>query len=397
MSSVIGLAEDSIARPVRRGQRRDHRRSRPGPAGRPWRGVPRGSGGRPFPCVRRGSASLLPTIGGYEAAGITEGLRVALGPDVPILGGGSSPEDPAAALGTTESRQIVGDAIPRIRSRSCCSRATSTSRSASRRAGAGSVRSGSSPGPAPTACWRSMAGLQSSSTSGTWDWGSRPSAIRRCSNNRARRVLPPDAVQLRSGDRPRAVLRDRAPGFDRPDTTAGTEQIFDGARASMASALAGSRPDERPTPRSCTPARRRFLLGTRAGHEVEVVTCGAATSRRRVLPPRRDRPDRPIGRSHPVPQRDIVSCPARRLVGHDGRGSDRSARGESPRAAAPPDGGERPPPGGVPGLNAAVGRVIFNDLDQERRQVAGALANVARSRSSTALSPWREVGHRGPP
>jgi hypothetical protein len=55
-------------------------------------------------------------------------------------------------------------------------------------------------------------------------------------------------------------------------TTAGTEQIFEGTRASVSTALAAypaGRTPEAALIYSC--ATRRFLLGTRAGHEVELV------------------------------------------------------------------------------------------------------------------------------
>jgi hypothetical protein len=50
----------------------------------------------------------LPMVGGYDSRAVLDGLRAALGPHIPILGGGASPEDPAASIGVTESRQIVG-------------------------------------------------------------------------------------------------------------------------------------------------------------------------------------------------------------------------------------------------------------------------------------------------
>jgi len=39
---------------------------------------------------------VMAAIGGYEPARLLDGLRAALGPDVPILGGGAAPEDPTA-------------------------------------------------------------------------------------------------------------------------------------------------------------------------------------------------------------------------------------------------------------------------------------------------------------
>src|SRR6185503_522547 len=110
MSSVIGLAEDSVALAVFAADTVEI-----------TAGLGRNLAEDPVAAARaavdqaRGKATspprlciALPMVGGYDSEAIFDGLRGALGPDVPVLGGGSSPEDPAASIGATQSRQIVG-------------------------------------------------------------------------------------------------------------------------------------------------------------------------------------------------------------------------------------------------------------------------------------------------
>ena len=172
------------------------------------------------------------------------------------------------------SHQIVDDEVRRgRRSRSCSSRARSTSRSGSRPAGEASVLAGWSLGRRWRASTRSTGGQRWRSSSATSAWGSRrsrtrwPSSrcrIRRPSTFEPRRArMPPPGCVAFFGTVPE--------GSTVQITTAGTEQIFEGARASVASALARYPAGRSPTAAllySCT--TRRFLLGTRAGHEVEL-------------------------------------------------------------------------------------------------------------------------------
>jgi len=53
---------------------------------------------------------VMPTVAGREADQILDGLREALGPGIPIIGGGASPEDPSMP-GATVSQQIAGDIV----------------------------------------------------------------------------------------------------------------------------------------------------------------------------------------------------------------------------------------------------------------------------------------------
>ena len=96
-------------------------------------------------------------------------------------------------------------------------------------------------------------------------------------------------------------------------TMAGTDQIFEGAKASIADALArfpsGVQPDGALL-FSC--ATRKFLLGTRAGREIELAreVLGRGDADRRPLLHGRDRADG-VGRPDAVPQRHDGLGPAR--------------------------------------------------------------------------------------
>jgi hypothetical protein len=54
---------------------------------------------------------IFPTIGLSDPYALLDGLRAELGPDVPILGGGASPQDPVDNPAATMSKQLVGDAV----------------------------------------------------------------------------------------------------------------------------------------------------------------------------------------------------------------------------------------------------------------------------------------------
>jgi hypothetical protein len=276
MTSVIGLAEDSIALALFASDSVEI-----------TVGLGRNLASDPVAAARRaveearGKATTaarlciaLPAVGGYEATAIFDGLRGALGPEVPILGGGSSPEDPAAPLGTTESLQIVGRTI------------TEDSIAVLLFSGELDFSFGVETG------WRGI--------------GPRGVVTRTAANGvleiDGQRAMafyeryvglgqPPLANPLAVWDDAAATsFYLRTPADSDPETglirffgtvpegaivqitTAGTEQIFDGARASVASALAGYPAGRTPDAAllySC--ATRRFLLGTRAGHEVELI------------------------------------------------------------------------------------------------------------------------------
>jgi len=217
---------------------------------------------------------VLPTVGGYDSASVLGGLRTALGPDIPVLGGGASPEDPAASLGVTESHQIVGREV------------TEDSIAILLFSGALDFSFGVETG------WRGVGprGIVTKvSDAGVLEIDGRPAI------EFYERYVGLGQPPLGN---PLAVYEDpassgfylRTPtssdpatglvGFFGPVpegvtvqiTTAGTEEIFDGTRASVANALAAypaGRSPEAALIYSC--ATRRFLLGTRAGHEVELV------------------------------------------------------------------------------------------------------------------------------
>jgi hypothetical protein len=113
MSSVIGFSEDSIALAVFASDSveitagiGDNLFEDPDEAARQAVAMARSRATQPSRlCL------VMPTIGGAEAGRILDGLRAVLGPGVPIIGGGASPEDPAAPLGQTESRQIANDDV----------------------------------------------------------------------------------------------------------------------------------------------------------------------------------------------------------------------------------------------------------------------------------------------
>jgi len=54
---------------------------------------------------------VMPSIGVVDAAVILEALRAELGPDVPILGGGASPQNPVADPAATSGLEFAGDSV----------------------------------------------------------------------------------------------------------------------------------------------------------------------------------------------------------------------------------------------------------------------------------------------
>lgn len=276
MSSVIGLAEDSVALAVFAADSVEI-----------TAGLGRNLVADPAEAARqavddaRSRTSLvprlciaLPAVGGYEAADAFRGLREALGPDVPILGGGSSPEDPAAPPGTTASLQIVGDTV------------TDDSIAVLLFAGELDVSFGVENG------WRGVGPrgvVTRTSVDGVLEIDRRPAiefyeryvglgqpplgnplAVWEGADSAGFYLRTPSSSDASTGLV--AFFGTVPEGSTVQITTAGTEQIFDGARASVASALAAYPAGRTPDAAllySC--ATRRFLLGTRAGREVELV------------------------------------------------------------------------------------------------------------------------------
>jgi len=276
MSSVIGLAEDSVALALFAS---DVVQFTAG-LGRNLAADPVRATRDAVEHARAKSASparlciALPMVGGYESAAVFAGLRAALGPNVPVLGGGSAPEDPAGPLGVTQSRQIVGSEV------------TEDSIAILVFSGELDFSFGVETG------WRGVGPrgvVTKVSELGVLEIDDRPAVefYERYVGLGQPPLANPLAV-YEDASSPAFYLRtptssDPATGLvgffgPVPEgvtvqiTTAGTEQIFEGTRASVASALASYPAGRTPDAAliySC--ATRRFLLGTRAGHEVELV------------------------------------------------------------------------------------------------------------------------------
>ena len=276
MSSVIGLAEDSVALALFAS---DVVQFTAG-LGRNLAADPVRATRDAVEQARAKSASparlciALPMVGGYESAAVFAGLRAALGPNVPVLGGGSAPEDPAGPLGVTQSRQIVGSEV------------TEDSIAILVFSGELDFSFGVETG------WRGVGPLgvvTRTSPEGVLEIDGRPAIefYSRYVGTGQPPIANPLAV-FEGGGSDRFYLRTPInwdPETGRvgffgvvPDgatvqiTVAGTEQIFEGARASMQDALAAFPAGKTPEAAlvySC--ATRRFLLGTRVGREFEVV------------------------------------------------------------------------------------------------------------------------------
>jgi hypothetical protein len=276
MSSVLGFSDDSVALAVFASDTIDIATGLGGnlaadPAGATRRAVEMARGKSTKPprlCL------VMPTIGGTEAGRILDGLRSALGPGVPIIGGGASPEDPAAPLGETASRQIAAGTVAQ------------DSIAIALFSGDLDFSFGVETG------WRGVgprARVSKVDADGVLEIGDRPAIVF------YERYLGPGRPAIAN---PHAVFEDdnaerfylRTPvDWDRdtgkvgffgvvPEgatvqiTVAATDEIVEGARTSMSAALAsypaGRKPDAALV-YSC--ATRRFLLGTRVGREIELV------------------------------------------------------------------------------------------------------------------------------
>ena len=184
---------------------------------------------------------------------------------------------------------------------------------------------------------RSTGDRLSSSTSGTSAPVRRRSPIRsRCSRPGLRPLLPPDADDVRSRTRLDPFFGAVPEGATVQLTVAGTEEIFDGASVDRGCAcgLPGRRPPDAALVFSC--ATRQFLLGTRAGREIELAreALGEAPADRRLLLHGRDRADG-SRRPDPIPQRNHGVDPARVVPADEVRDpADARARGRPRRSRA---------------------------------------------------------------
>lgn len=216
---------------------------------------------------------VMSTVGGVEAGLILEALRTALGPGVPILGGGAAPRDPSAETDGESSREFAGDVL------------AGDALVILLLAGPVAFSFGVDTG------WRGVgprATVTRTSAAGVLEIDGRPAL--EFYERYVGAGQPPIANPLAVFDEPgsdRFYLRTPMT-FDRehgsiaffgavPEgvtvqlTMAGTDQIFEGAKASIAHALAGFPNGARPDGAllfSC--ATRKFLLGTRAGREIEL-------------------------------------------------------------------------------------------------------------------------------
>jgi hypothetical protein len=217
---------------------------------------------------------VMSAIGEAGADGILEALRAALGRGVPIIGGGAAPRDPMTDAGGRTSRQFAGDVV--------ASDALAILLFAGDLAFSFGVDTG----------WKALgprATVTRVSTTTVQEIDGRPALefYERWVGVGQPPIANPLAVFEAPGSErfylrtPMAYDRDRGAitfygavpeGATVQITMAATEQIIEGAKASIAHALdefpAGSRP-EAALLFSC--ATRKFLLGTRARGEIDLV------------------------------------------------------------------------------------------------------------------------------
>jgi hypothetical protein len=217
---------------------------------------------------------VMPTVAGKEADEILAGLREALGPGVPIIGGGASPEDPAEPAATV-GHQIAGDIVAED--------AISILLFSGDLDFSFGVRTG----------WHGVGprGIVTRTTAegAIAEIDGRPAIelYSRYLGTGQPPIANPLAV-FESADSDRFYLRTPI-SYDRetgtvgffgpvPDgatvqlTVAAPEQVFEGTRESITEALQGYPAGRKPSAAivySC--ATRRFLLGTRVGREIELV------------------------------------------------------------------------------------------------------------------------------
>ena len=217
---------------------------------------------------------VMSTIGGVEASLILDALRTALGPGVPIIGGGAAPRDPSRESDGLTSREFAGDVL------------TGDALAILLFAGPLAYSFGVETG------WRGVgprATVTRTTGAGVLEIDGRPALefYERFFGPGQPAIANPLAVfETSTSDRfylrtPVTYDHERGSiaffgaipeGATIQLTMASTDQIVDGAKASIADALAGFPTGGRPDGAllfSC--ATRKFLLGTRAGREIELV------------------------------------------------------------------------------------------------------------------------------
>lgn len=275
MSSVLGMREDSVALAVFASDSID---------------IVVGLGcnlvADPFAAARQAVAEataktrlpprlcvVMSTIGGVEAGVMLDALRAALGPGVPIVGGGAAPGDPSTEADGASSREFAGDVLT--------GDALTILLFAGPLAFSFGVQTGwNGVGPRAT--------ITRTSDAAVLEIDGRPATefYERYVGAGPPPVANPLAVFDEAGSNrfylrtPMTYDRERGSiaffgavpeGATVQLTMAATDQIFEGAKASFADALAGFPGDAQPDGAllfSC--ATRKFLLGTRAGREIEL-------------------------------------------------------------------------------------------------------------------------------
>jgi hypothetical protein len=216
---------------------------------------------------------VVSTIGGVEASLMLDALRTALGPGVPIVGGGAAPRDPSTEPDGVTSREFAGDVV------------TGDALAILVFAGPVAFSFGVDTG------WRCVgprATITRTSGANVAEIDGRPALefYQRFVGAGPPAVANPLAVFERPASdhfylrTPVAYDRERGSigffgavpeGATVQLTMAGLDQIFEGARASIGDALRGFPDGARPEGAllfSC--ATRKFLMGTRAAREIEL-------------------------------------------------------------------------------------------------------------------------------
>jgi len=275
MTSCLGFREDSVALALFASDSIDivvglGRDLKDGPLAAARQAVAEATAKTPLPprlCV------VLSTIGGVEAGVMLRALRTALGDGVPIVGGGAAPRDPSTEGDGASSREFAGDVL--------AGDALTILVFAGPVAFSFGVETG----------WRGVgprATITRISDAGVLEIDGRPALefYERYVGAGQPPIANPLAVFEGPGsDRfylrtPVAYDRERGSiaffgavpeGATVQLTMASTDQIFEGAKASFTDALAAFPDGVHPDAAllfSC--ATRKFLLGTRAGREIEI-------------------------------------------------------------------------------------------------------------------------------
>jgi hypothetical protein len=217
---------------------------------------------------------VMSTIGEVSPSAILDGLRAALGPGIPIIGGGAAPRDPMTETDGATSREFVGDVL--------AGDALAILLFAGPVAFSFGVETG----------WRGVgprATITRSSATTVFEIDGQPALefYERYVGAGQPAIANPLAV-FEEPDADRFYLRTPVT-YDRESRSIGffgavpegatvqiamaaMDQVFEGAQASVRAALAGFPAGTQPDAAllfAC--ATRKFLLGTRAGREIDLI------------------------------------------------------------------------------------------------------------------------------